>query len=70
VVGTTSVNSGEYIIKVEVAYWSSMQLIKIISIQGKIGFLVYAQSGIFFDNLRITDLWAVHPQNKLAITWA
>ncbi|HIE26897.1 TPA: DUF1080 domain-containing protein [Candidatus Poribacteria bacterium] len=38
--------------------------------KGKIGFLVYAQSGVFFDNLRITDLWAVHPQNKLAITWA
>lgn len=38
--------------------------------KGKIGFLVYAQSGVFFDNLHITDLWAVHPQNKLAITWA
>ena len=38
--------------------------------EGKIGFLVYAQSGVFFDNLHITDLWAVHPQHKLAITWA
>ncbi len=38
--------------------------------EGKVGFLVYAQSGVFFDNLRITDLWAVHSQNKLATTWA
>ena len=38
--------------------------------KGKIGFLVYAQSGVFFDNLQITDLWAVHSQNKLATTWA
>jgi hypothetical protein len=38
--------------------------------KGKIGFLVYAQSGVFFDNLKITDLWAVYPQNKLATTWA
>jgi hypothetical protein len=38
--------------------------------KGKIGFLVYAQSGVFFDNLKITDLWAVYPQNKLTTTWA
>jgi hypothetical protein len=38
--------------------------------EGKIGFLVYAQSGVFFDNLRITDLWAVDWQDKLATTWA
>jgi len=38
--------------------------------EGKVVFLVYAQSGVFFDNLRITDLWAVHSQNKLATTWA
>ncbi|MBC8235110.1 hypothetical protein H8E77_36655 [bacterium] len=38
--------------------------------EGKIGFLVYAQSGVFFDNLKITDLWAVDSQSKLATTWA
>jgi len=38
--------------------------------KGKVGFLVYAQSGVFFDNLRITDLWAVDSRNKLAVTWA
>jgi len=38
--------------------------------EGKIGFLVYAQSGVFFDNLQITDLWAVDSQSKLATTWA
>lgn len=37
---------------------------------GKVGFLVYAQSGVFFDNLRITDLWAVDAKGKLAATWA
>jgi hypothetical protein len=38
--------------------------------KGKVGFIVYAQSGVFFDNLRITDLWAVDPQGKLTTTWA
>ncbi len=38
--------------------------------KGKIGFLVYAQSGVFFDNLTITDLWAVDYPGKLATTWA
>jgi hypothetical protein len=37
--------------------------------KGKIGFLVYAQSGVFFDNLRITDRWAVDCRGKLATTW-
>jgi hypothetical protein len=37
--------------------------------RGKVGFLVYAQSGVFFDNLSITDLWAVDCQGKLAATW-
>jgi hypothetical protein len=38
---------------------------------GKIGFLVYAQSGVFFDNLRITDLgMAVDSRNQLATTWS
>jgi hypothetical protein len=38
---------------------------------GKIGFHVYAQSGVFFDNLKITDLNApVNAQDKLATTWA
>jgi hypothetical protein len=38
---------------------------------GKIGFHVYAQSGVFFDNLKITDLKAsVNAQYKLATTWA
>jgi hypothetical protein len=37
---------------------------------GKVGFLVYAQSGVFFDNLLITDLWAVDAKGKLAATWA
>ena len=37
--------------------------------KGKIGFIVYAQSGVFFDNVVITDLWAVDCQDKLAITW-
>ena len=37
---------------------------------GKVGFLVYAQSGVFFDDLRITDLWAVDAKGKLAATWA
>jgi len=39
-------------------------------VKGKVGFLVYAQSGVFFDNLSITDLWAVDAQGKLAATWA
>ena len=38
--------------------------------KGKVGFIVYAQSGVFFDNLRITDLFAVDAQGKLAATWA
>jgi len=38
--------------------------------EGKVGFLVYAQSGVFFDNLTITDMWAVQPGNKLTATWA
>jgi len=37
---------------------------------GKIGFIVYAQSGVYFDNLVITDLWAVDANGKLATTWA
>ncbi|MBD3185004.1 hypothetical protein GF312_22160 [Candidatus Poribacteria bacterium] len=36
---------------------------------GKVGFLVYAQSGIFFDNLVITDTWAVDANRKLASSW-
>ena len=39
--------------------------------EGKIGFLVYAESGIFFDNLSITDLgMAVDSYDKLTTTWA
>jgi hypothetical protein len=38
--------------------------------EGKVGFLVYAQSGVFFDNLVITDLWAVDYRDKLATAWA
>lgn len=38
--------------------------------KGKIGFIVYAQSGVFFDNLSITDMWAVDGLNKLITTWA
>lgn len=37
---------------------------------GKIGFTLYAQSGIFFDNLKVIDnSQAVEPKSKLASTW-
>jgi hypothetical protein len=36
---------------------------------GKIGFTLYAQSGVFFDNLTITDIFPVDPRERLTTTW-
>ena len=36
---------------------------------GKIGFTVYAESGVFVDNLKILDTSPVEPKSKLASTW-
>ena len=36
---------------------------------GKIGFTVYAESGVFVDNLKINDTSPVEPKSKLASTW-
>jgi hypothetical protein len=36
---------------------------------GKIGFILYAQSGVFFDNLEITDIFPVEPKDRLTTTW-
>jgi hypothetical protein len=39
--------------------------------EGKIGFMLYAQSGVFFDNVKVTDLGgqAVESRGKLATSW-
>ena len=36
---------------------------------GKIGFTLYAQSGVFFDNLEITDIFPVDARDRLTTTW-
>ena len=36
---------------------------------GKVGFTLYAQSGVFFDNLEITDIFPVDPRDRLTTTW-
>lgn len=37
---------------------------------GYIGFILYAQSGVFFDNLVITDTFPVNPQDAFTTTWS
>ena len=36
---------------------------------GYIGFILYAQSGVFFDNLVITNTFPVDPRDAFTTTW-